>query len=182
MFLDKLDGLSTTVTFLAILTDTARLELREPLDKLARLRCVAASSSGRRSGGRSDLESLHGHFCYAAVVVKPRRIFLWQLFSLMARASERHYFVQLELIATVNLACWDCFLQSWHGTSFMIPDNALYIQVHVNASGTFGCGALTSANKWLQVQWPASWHDVNILVKEMVPVVMSAAMWRGGEE
>ena len=59
----------------------------------------------------------------------------------------------------------------------MIPDNSLSTQVHSDASSTFGCRALTSDNKWLQVRWPASWQELDILVKGMVPIVMSAAMW-----
>ena len=51
------------------------------------------------------------------------------------------------------------------------------IQVHSDASGTIGGRALTSDNKWLQVQWPASWQDVDISIKEMAPIVLSEAMW-----
>ena len=95
----------------------------------------------------------------------------------MAKASDRHYFVHLDSVARADLVSWDCFLQSLHGTSFMIQDNPLSIQVHSDASGTFGCGALAFDNKWLQVQWPVCCQDVDISVKEMVPVVMSVAMW-----
>ena len=30
---------------------------------------------------------------------------------------------------------------------------------------------------WFKVQWPASWSDVAIAQKELVPVVMAAAVW-----
>ena len=66
----KLEGPSTTVTFLGILIDTARLKLRVPLDKLARLRQLVASWLGKSSGRRLDLESLLGHLSHATVVVK----------------------------------------------------------------------------------------------------------------
>ena len=87
--------------------------------------------------------------------------------------------MNLDSVAQADLAWWDCFLQSWHGTSFLILGDSLTIQVHSDASGTFGCGAITSDNRWLQVQWPASWQEVDISVKEMIPIVMSAAMWGG---
>ena len=108
----KLEGPSTTVTFLGIVIDTARLKLRLPSDKLARLRLLVASWLGRRSGRRADLESLLGHLSHAAVVVRPGRIFLRHLFSLMAKVSRRHYFVHLDVVARADLAWWDCFLQS----------------------------------------------------------------------
>ena len=68
------------VTFLGIQIDTARLELRLPLDKLACLRRIVVNWLGRRSGHRSDLESLLGHLSHAAVVVKPGRIFAAAVF------------------------------------------------------------------------------------------------------
>ena len=54
-------------------------------------------------------------------------------------------------------------MQSCHGNSFMIPSNSLTMKVHLNASGTLGV-AITSDNRWLQVQWPASWQEVVIPV------------------
>ena len=36
---------------------------------------------------------------------------------------------------------------------------------------------LTSDNKWLQVWWPGTWQEVDVLVKEMVPIIRSTAMW-----
>ena len=61
----------------------------------------------------------------------------------------------------------------------MIPGDSLTMQVHLDASGTFGFGVITSNSRWLQVQWPASWQEVHISVKEMVPIVMLAARWGG---
>ena len=109
------------------------MELRLPLDKLARLRRLVSSWLGRRSGRRVELESLLGHLSHVAIVVRPGRVFLQQLFALMARASGRHYFVNLDLVARADLAWWDCFLQSWHGTSFLILGDSVTTQVHSDA-------------------------------------------------
>ena len=175
--LPKLEGPSTTVSFLGILIDTARMELRLPHEKLLRLRSLVANWLGRRSGRRSEVESLLGHLSHAAIVVRPGRIFLRQLFSLMAKAAARHYFVHLDAMARADLAWWDCFLQDWHGASFIIPNDSLSLHIHTDASGTFGGGALSSDGRWLQVQWPESWSEVDISIKEMVPIVVAAAMW-----
>ena len=69
--LPKLEGPSTLVTFYGIVLDLAQLELRLLLDKVERIRGLVSSWLGRRSGHRSDLESLLGHLSHAAVVVKP---------------------------------------------------------------------------------------------------------------
>ena len=153
------------------------MELRLPHDKLLRLKSLVANWLGRRSGRRLEVESLLGHLSHAAVVVKPGRIFLRHLFSLMARVAMGHHFVHLDAMARADLAWWDCFLQSWHGASFIIPNGSLSVHVHTDASGSFGGGALSSDGRWLQVQWPEAWSQVDISVKEMVPIVVAAAMW-----
>ena len=50
------------------------------------------------------------------------------------------------------------------------------MNVFTDASGTFGCGVLWG-NLWLQGQWPVEWESVNIMVKEVVPVVLACTMW-----
>ena len=36
---------------------------------------------------------------------------------------------------------------------------------------------MTDSGQWFQVQWPESWAEIAIAAKEMVPVVISAAIW-----
>ena len=175
--ISKLEGPSTCVTFLEIVVDTSRFQLRLPEDKLSRIRTVVSSWIGKRSGRRSEMESLLGHLSHAATVIRPGRIFLRHLFALMAKTTQRHHFVHLDLVARADLAWWYCFLQSWHGSAFIVPGGPASTQIHSDASGSFGCGAFDSTSRWLQVRWPVSWTDVDISVKEMVPIVLAAAIW-----
>jgi hypothetical protein len=49
--------------------------------------------------------------------------------------------------------------------------------VFSDASGSFGCGAYDPAAGWFHLQWPATWGSANIATKDMVPVVVAAAVW-----
>ena len=49
--------------------------------------------------------------------------------------------------------------------------------VTLDASGRLGCGAFSSDGQWFQYRCPASWESVHITVKELVPLVVSAALW-----
>ena len=75
------------------------------------------------------------------------------------------------------MAWWDCFLVICHGTSLFSPQEGEYVQVHSDAFGSFGCGAVDYTNHWLQIRWTDSWSTVDISAKEMVPVVLAAATW-----
>ena len=46
-----------------------------------------------------------------------------------------------------------------------------------DASGSFGCGAFSLSHGWFQIQWPDNWHSLNIAAKELVPIVIAAALW-----
>ena len=96
--LPKLEGPSTTVTFLGIV-------LVQGSDQFLVIEAVWS------------LESLLGHLSHAAVAVKPGRIFLRHLFFQLAKVDRRHHFVHLNAMAKADLALWDSFLQDWHGAA-----------------------------------------------------------------
>ena len=58
-----------------------------------------------------------------------------------------------------------------------MPPEAPSHAVTSDASGSWGCGAGMDSSHWFQVEWPESWSGVSIAAKEMVPVVISAAVW-----
>lgn len=44
-------------------------------------------------------------------------------------------------------------------------------------SGSWGCGAFSSSGDWFQLSWPDSWAGLHITIKELLPVVLGAALW-----
>ena len=50
------------------------------------------------------------------------------------------------------------------------------IEVTFDTSGSFGCGAFTIPHGWFRLQRPSKWQAVHITAKELVPVVISAAV------
>ena len=50
------------------------------------------------------------------------------------------------------------------------------ITVQTDALGSWGCGAVCN-HHWLQWQWPDVWASKDIMTKELVPVVLSCAVW-----
>ena len=172
----KIEGPSTTLTFLGILIDTRALELRLPEDKLLRLQLLIQRWSSKQSCTRKELESFLGHLSHAAIVVKPGRTFLRELFSRLKMARAPHHFVRLSSGAKADICWWRCFLQNWNGTSFF-PRQSASCHVFSDASGNYGCGAFVQSMGWFQLKWPDNWGSVSIAVKELIPVVISAALW-----
>ena len=174
----KTEGPADCITFLGIVIDTRAFELRLPAVKIVRLQALLRSWSSKRSCTRKELESLLGHLSHAATVVRPGRTFLRQLFSLLHLAKAPNHFIRLTVGARADLTWWRCFLQHWNGSSFFpLPKPSHH--VYSDASGTYGCGAVVDPVGYFQMKWPGGWEEMDISVKELVPVVMAAALWGG---
>ena len=172
----KTEGPNTALVFLGILIDTHRFELRLPLEKLTRLQTALQHWKKKRSCTRRELESLLGHLSHAATVVRQGRTFLRQLFPLLSLNRAPHHWIRLNAGSKADLLWWSTFLQGWNGTSFF-PISTPSTDVTSDASGSFGCGAFSLSHGWFQIQWPDNWHSLNIAAKELVPIVIAAALW-----
>ena len=97
----KTEGPATTVTFLGVVVDTARLELRLHLDKLQHTRDLVAGWRRRCSGGYKDFESLLGHLSHAALVIRQGRVFLRRMFMILSATRSCWHHVHLDSVARV---------------------------------------------------------------------------------
>ena len=71
-------------------------------------------------------------------------------------------------------------LPHWNGTSFLnlgiatSPDFTVYS----DASGSWGYGAWCApALRWFQGEWPRTWQEKKITAKELLPIMLAAAVW-----
>ena len=93
-------------------------------------------------------------------------------------AIPKHSFHQVRLnkLCRADIAWWLLFIIFWNGLTFPnMPEGPTVVS---DASGSFGGGAYqTQSLAWFQMEWPKGWEKTNIAVKEMVPIVVSAAIW-----
>ena len=105
--------------------------------------------------------------------------FLYKMYSTAAKVHELHYFTWLGKEFHTDLSWWHVFIGNWNGISLMH-----YIQgslehnhtIQTDASGSWGCGAFFQRH-WLQWKWPDQWTPLNIMAKEMAPMVLSCGVW-----
>ena len=177
--LDKLEGPSHSLTFLGIELDTVRMEARLPEDKLTRIRTLLSSWLTRKKATKRDILSLVGLLQHASKVVRPGRTFTARMYSIAARVKELHYFTRLNKEFRSDLYWWHIFINKWNGLSFLRTPNctpSVDGQVQTDASGSWGCGAFYS-NQWFQYRWSPEWLSLGIMAKELVPIIISSAVW-----
>ena len=130
---------------------------------------------GKKSCTKKELESLLGHLSHAATVIPQGHTFLRSLFSLLSLALAPYHNLHLNLSARTDIKWWGMFLSDWNGRSFF-PAPLASIHVTSDASGCFGCGGFSIPYGWFQEQCPERWRDTHITAKELLPVVIAAAL------
>ena len=175
---DKSEGPTTALTFLGIELDTVALELHLPLSKLEQLKSTLSVWRGRKACTKRELLSLIGLLSHACKVVRAGRTFLRRLIDLSMLTKRLDHHLRLNLSARADIEWWWYFVSPWNGTSMLMAqqkDNPSIICT-TDASGSWGCGAW-SGQDWFQFQWFEPISSYNIMVKELLPIVLAAAVW-----
>ena len=174
--LEKVEGPSTALEFLRISLDTCLMEARLPDEKLEQTKRAVREWLHKKSATKREILSLVGLLQHATKVVRPGRSFLSRMYGTAVRVPELHYFTQ-EFRS--DLTWWHLFLEGWNGMSFLqvagFPQ-ASSLSIQTDASGNWGCGGHLGGS-WFKWQWPPEWLPVAIMAKELVPIVLSCAVW-----
>lgn len=175
----KTEGPARILIFLGIELDTVEMEIRLPKEKLQRLKREIQRWRSRLVCTKRELLSLIGQLQHACCVVKPGRTFLRRMINLASTVRELHFKVRLNKSFRSDLAWWACFLPAWNGTGMMegVVSASPVGSITSDASGSWGCGAFTSAGEWFQLKLPESWDGIHITTKELLPIVIGAALW-----
>ena len=168
---------TTSLTFLGIEIDSVSQQLRLPSDKLSRLREALAVWVGKRNASKHELQVVLGWLSHAATIVRPGRAFIRRLIDTAKKPRLPNQRVRLNLDCRADLAWWAVYIEKWNGLA-LFPNFPVGPTVVSDASGSWGCGAYSKSSlEWFQWQWPHSWSPVNIAAKELVPILISAAIW-----
>ena len=188
---EKSEGPSTSITFLGIQLDTESGTLALPPAKLQRICDLLNEWGDKKVCSRRELESLIGVLNHACKVVRPGRSFLRRLIDLLAEsrvtfARRPHHSIRLNRAFRSDIAWWRSFIVEWNGVGFfprVNMDGEHRVTFVTDASGAWGCGARWGTH-WFQLAWDAKSNPSPIAVKELIPIVLAAAVWgkewRGG--
>ena len=176
----KVEGLTEVITFLGIILDAAKMELRLPKDKLEALMALLGNwDVKKRTTTKRELLSLIGKLSFAAKVVPPGRIFLRRLIDLSTSVKKLHHHVTLTASARADIRWWKDFLPGWNGVSLMLQrDWATATDLHLSsdASGTLGFGAYFQG-AWIMGTWSEHQLVKSIQWKELFAIIAAAATW-----
>ena len=127
---------------------------------------------------RQNLQSLTGLLQHAVNVIRPGRPFLHRLYALQQVVTRPSHHIRLNAAAWGDIMWWHIFVNKWKGISLAwdLGCHSPEITVYSDASGSWGCGGYTTTD-WFQYKWLAHHQDLSIASKELIPVVISAAIF-----
>ena len=175
---DKVAGPATCLVLLGIENDTIKGEVRLPGPKLEVL-VRELEVWKRRKRCNKHLLTIAGKLQHAATVVRSGRSFVRRLFDLSTAVAKPDHHLRLNVGAWSDLTWWSEYIADWNDTSLLqsLGELVLTATLTSDALGTWGCGAYWES-KWIQLAWSDTVGVIsNITVKELIPIVMEAAMW-----
>ena len=108
----KVEGPSTTLTFLGILLDTTTMEASITQDRKQALLSELLYLRHRQNCTKRELLSLIGKLSFCCKVLPAGRIFLRRLIDLSTTVSKLHHHLSLTVEAKLDLQWWLDFLSS----------------------------------------------------------------------
>ena len=175
----KVEGPSSSLTFLGIVLDCELLEARLPEDKLSELKLLVTAACNVSFLTQRDLESLLGKLSFASRVVVPGRTFTRRLWNLCKSFVKPHHRIMLSPAAKEDLKWWSVLLQSWNGKSFFLQPSwtpSPSLELYTDASGAVGWGAFWNGC-WIRGDWSPDHLSMSITWKELYAIVAAATTW-----
>ena len=175
---NKMEGPSTSLTFLGITLDTANMEIKLPEDKMLRIKASLTKWLGKKTATKREILSLVGLLQHATKVIRCGRTFVARMYATAAKVKQLHFFTRLNKEFRSDVAWWHAFIHCWNGLSLLrdLKSSSYTVTIQTDASGSWGCGAFMSG-QWLQWNWSTKWLSQGIMAKELVPIVLSCIIW-----
>ena len=172
----KIEGPSTSITFLRIHLDTVAMEASITPERKEALLAELNQLYWRRRCLKRELLSLIGKLSFACKVVPSGRIFLRRLIELSTSVEKLHHHLPLTQEAKRDMKWWLDFLPQWPGKSLILESHwtsNASMELFTDASGNEGWGAYW-AGQWISDHWTTAQGEMSIAWKELYAITIAA--------
>ena len=175
----KIEGPSTSITFLGIHLDTVAMEASITPERKEALLAELNQLYWRRRCLKRELLSLIGKLSFACKVVPSGRIFLRRLIELSTSVEKLHHHLPLTQEAKRDMKWWLDFLPQWPGKSLILESHwtsNASMELFTDASGNEGWGAYW-AGQWISDHWTTAQGEMSIAWKELYAITIAVNTW-----
>ena len=98
------------------------------------------------------------------------------MYATAAKVQQLDFYTRLNKDFRSDLY-WCTFLMSWNGLSLLRSTSAKAdFCIQTDVSGSWGSRAYFHG-RWFQLPWDKTWQHMGIMAKELLPIVISTAIW-----
>ena len=167
------------LTYLGIIIDTNKMELRLPEEKLSEITALLHSFKMKKTIPKRDLLSLIGKLSFASKIIPSGRTFIRRLIDLSTSVKKLSHYVTLNHDAKEDIRWWLSFLPSWNGKQKILEPNVTLssdLHLYTDASGMLGFGIYYNG-RWIAQKWPPAFCNHSIQYKELFPIYLACYLW-----
>eukprot|EP00112_Aurelia_sp_Birch-Aquarium-sp1_P013521 Seg2871.1 transcript_id=Seg2871.1/GoldUCD/mRNA.D3Y31 product="Polyprotein P3" protein_id=Seg2871.1/GoldUCD/D3Y31 len=178
----KTEGPTTKLSFLGFILDSVNLEILLPEQKIEKIKVELKVWYTKKSGTKRQLLSLIGRLQHCCQAIELGRPFIRRLIDRASKVHALDHFVALSAWEIDDIFWWEKLFKNWNGRSlFLLPDFEIQPDniVTSDAAGSIGMAAIYG-DAWFACKWPKGVEQLNIAVKELIPIVLAAKIWGGG--
>ena len=175
---EKTFNASTCLELHGIKVCTETMVASLPIDKLEKANTLIDNMLSRSKTSIKELQELCGFLNFCLRIIPSARPFMRRLYNATRGNRPRWFRVRVSSDIKEDLRVWKMFLEKFNGKCVISSEvwgDEIHLHIFSDASG-FAFGAYYQ-DKWLQGSFPSSWKDVNIAVKEFVPVYLAFRLW-----
>ena len=169
---------STCVQLHGLEVCSVAMEVRLPQDKVQKALQLLHICANKRTIKLKQLQSLIGTLSFATKAVVAGRTFLRRLINLTIGVNNSSHHINVNSQARLDIKAWQEFLLKFNGRrliSSQVWSTSVDFKFFSDASG-MGYAAICG-HKWIQGSFPESWRQVNIAVKELLPITLAFRLW-----
>ncbi|XP_052220819.1 uncharacterized protein LOC127837617 isoform X1 [Dreissena polymorpha] len=182
---EKTDGPTTILTFLGLILDTNKMEIRIPKPKLQQVREKIEALVSKQKATLKEIQSLIGSLNFCCRAIPLGRPFCRRLIDKTCGLTKPHHHCRLTKEIRKDLMMWLQFFKYHNGISvfhdrFWISNEES--QLYSDSAGAIGLGfGAFFHGRWCQGAWPPAWLEegllLDITVLELFPIVVAMFVW-----
>jgi hypothetical protein len=172
----KAAGPTTLFTWIGIVFDTTKMQIRMPEDKIKETIVILSTWAEKQIATRLQLQQLLGKLFHIAKCVKPARLFVGRMLDTLRSTTHSAHVVRISDEFHKDVAWFRRFMPDYNGIH-LIKCSTPHIQVHVD-SCLSGCGGFWNM-KYYHREFPKFIVDAQypICYLEMLNILVALRLW-----
>ena len=182
---DKAVPPTTVLKFLGITYDLLRQILILPEEKMSSILTELRwwCCRDRKLVNKKQLQRLAGKLQFAAIVIRPGRVFITRLFEKIAQIPNDHDAVKLDACTMKDIIWWHKYMVQFNGVSMMWLESSSGEKAFSTDACLTGIGG-KFRNEYFWEEIPETWKNLvkmgqmHILHVEMMALVIATKLWK----